>query len=230
MLGTLINAAAVVAGGGLGLLIHNRLPDRYHRIAFQGLGLVTLYLGVNMAFKSQNALILILSVLTGALVGEALKLEEWVERGADRLKALFAVRDARFSEGLVTAFLVYCMGPLTILGGIEEGIGQGMELLLAKSGLDLFASVALAATLGVGVLFSALPLLVYQGVWTLIGMFVATSIPSPAVDEISAVGGVLLLGLSLKLLDIKQIRLLNFLPALLFAVGYWYLFQWIGIG
>ncbi|MCB2198322.1 DUF554 domain-containing protein [bacterium] len=230
MTGTWINAAAVIIGGFIGLLIHSRLPERHQRIAFQGLGLVTLYIGVSMALKSHNALILILSVLTGALVGETLKLEDWVERGADRVKALFSIRDGRFSEGMVTAFLVYCMGPLTILGAMEEGMGQGMELLLAKSALDAFASVALAATLGMGVLFSVLPLLIYQGGWTFVGVFVASNLSTPVVDEISAVGGILLLGLSLKLLDIKQIRLLNFLPALLFAVGYWYLFQWIGIG
>ena len=230
MTGTFVNTAAVLAGSALGLAIHKRLPERHQRIAFQGLGLVTMYLGVSMALKSHNALVLILSVLTGALIGESLRIEEWIERGSERLKHALSVKDTHFTEGLVTAFLVFCMGPLTILGAMEEGMGQGMELLLAKSALDGFASIALASALGIGVLFSAIPLLVYQGLWWGIGVTVSSLLEQTIVDEISAVGGILLLGLSLKLLDLKQIRLLNFLPALLFAVLFSYLFRHFGIG
>jgi len=230
LLGTLINTATVLVGGAVGLMVHNRLPERYRHIAFQGLGLITLFLGVSMALKSVNALVLILSVLAGGVTGEWLKIEASLTRVAERLRTIFSVQDGRFSEGVITAFLLFCMGPLTILGAMEEGMGNGMSLLLAKSVLDGFAAIALAATLGVGVLFSVLPLLLYQGLWTAVGVGLSQLLPDAMVQEISAVGGVLLLGLSFKLLNLLKIQVLNFLPALIFAVLFSLLFSRLSLG
>jgi len=230
VLGTWVNVASVLVGSVIGLLVHHRLPRRHQDIAFQGLGLITIYLGVSMALKSHNPLVLILSVLFGAILGESLKIETGVEALAEALKRRVAADHARFSEGLITAFLIFCMGSLTIIGAMEEGMGNGPDLLLAKSAMDGFASIALAATLGVGVLFSALPLLVYQGLWTLIGHSLSTVLSTATIDEISAVGGVLLLGLSLRLLNLKEVRLLNMLPALALAPLFVWLLGWLGVG
>lgn len=230
MTGTWVNVAAVVAGSVIGMLVHHRLPRRHQDIAFHGMGLITLYLGVSMALKSHNPLVLILSVLFGAILGESLRIEAGVEALAEALKKRVAANHAHFSEGLITAFLIFCMGSLTIIGAMEEGMGHGPELLLAKSALDGFASIALAATFGVGVLFSALPLLLYQGLWTLIGYSLSTVLSTTTIDEISAVGGILLLGLSLRLLDLKEIRLLNLLPALALAPLFVWLLGMLGVG
>jgi len=229
MLGTLVNIATVLVGGIIGLIVHGRLPESYRRIAFQGLGLVTLMLGMSMALKTQNAVILILSILLGALTGQALNLEERLESSVEWVRKKFvSSSESTFTEGAITAFMLFCMGSLTIIGALEEGMGKSSDLLLAKAVMDGFASVALAAALGVGVLFSVVPLLIYQGGWTLVGYLLQDLLPDLVTSEISAVGGIILLGLGLGLLDLKKIPLLNMLPALLYAVGLALLWPYLG--
>lgn len=219
MIGTWVNVGTVLVGGLLGLLIHSRLSERHRRIAFQALGLVTLMLGMSMALKADNPVILILSLLLGALVGESLQLERRLEGSVDWIRGKFASSsDGKFTEGAITAFMLFCMGSMTIIGALEDGMGRGADLLIAKSVMDGFASIALSATFGVGVLFSVIPLLVYQGGWALLGWWLGSLLPIEVVNNLSAVGGVILLGLGFGLLEIKKIPLLNFLPALLFAV------------
>lgn len=217
MLGTLVNAGAVVAGSLLGIFIHRRLPERIKRIAFQAIGLFTLFLGVSMALKSSNIVIMIFSMVAGSIGGEILDLDGLVTRFGEWLKGRLGSTHDTFSRGFVTAFLLYCMGSMTVLGAIEEGLGGSPRLLLAKSVLDGFSSIALAASLGIGVLFSALPLLLYQGGLTLFAGSLENVLTDPVINEVTAVGGILLLGLGITILDIRDIRVLNMLPSLLIA-------------
>ena len=217
MLGTLVNAGAVVAGSAAGLLIHNRLPKRVTGIVFQAIGLFTLILGVQMALKTNNLLIMIFSLVLGAIAGELLGIDAGVRRFGDWLRRRLGSRHGNFSEGFVTAFLLYCMGSMTVLGAIEDGLGGSPDLLLAKSVLDGFSSIALAAGLGIGVMFSALPLLLYQGGLTLAAGSLQHVLSDPVINEVTAVGGVVLLGLGVSILEIREIRVLNLLPSLLVA-------------
>ncbi len=217
MFGTLVNAGAVVAGSTVGLLIHRRLPKRVTGIVFQAIGLFTLVLGVRMALKTDNLLVMIFSLVLGAIVGELLGLDAGVRRFGDWLRRRLGSRHDRFSEGFVTAFLLYCMGSMTVLGAIKEGLGGSPDLLLAKSVLDGFSSIALAAGMGIGVMFSAVPLLLYQGGLTLAAGSLQHVLSDPVVNEVTAVGGVVLLGLGVSILDIRDIRVLNLLPSLAVA-------------
>jgi len=217
VLGTLVNAGAVAIGSLLGLCINTRLPKRITGIAFQAIGLFTLILGVTMALETRNFIIMILSIVSGSIIGEGLDLHMQVTKLGNWLKRRLGASHENFSEGFVTAFLLYCMGSMTILGAIEEGLGDEPNLLLAKSILDGVSSIALAATLGIGVLFSVLPLLAYQGGLTLFAGSLQQVLTNVVIDEISAVGGILLLGLGITLLEIKQIKVLNMLPSLLIA-------------
>lgn len=217
MLGTLVNAGAVVAGSAAGLLIHTRLPKRVTGIVFQAIGLFTLVLGVQMALKTDNLLIMIFSLVLGAIAGELLGIDAGVRRFGDWLRRRLGSQHGNFSEGFVTAFLLYCMGSMTVLGAIEEGLGGSPDLLLAKSVLDGFSSIALAAGLGIGVMFSALPLLLYQGGLTLAAGSLQHVLSDPVINEVTAVGGVVLLGLGVSILEIREIRVLNLLPSLLVA-------------
>lgn len=225
MLGTLVNVAAVLAGSIVGLVIKWRLPQRITRIAFQGIGLFSIVIGVAMAVKTRNFLLMIASIVPGAIVGELIDIERHLNRFGDWLKQRASAgrglagadSGGRFAEGMVAAFLLFCMGSMTILGAIEEGLGRAPNLLLAKSVLDGFASIALAATCGVGVLFSVVPLLVYQGGLTLFAGALQTVLSDAVVTEISAVGGLLLLGLGINILEIKRLKIANMLPALVFA-------------
>jgi len=224
MLGTLINTGAVIAGSVVGLLIHSKLPPRITAITFQGIGLFTLFIGFLMAQKTQNPLVMIFSIVIGAIIGEMIDLAAYLERFSNFLKIKVKSKEEKFSEGLITAFLLFCMGSMTILGAIEEGLGNRPNLFLAKSVLDGFSSIALSTTFGIGVLFSAAPLLIYQGTLTLFAGLLQNVLSKVVVNELSAVGGLILIGLGLNILEIKPIKILNMLPALLIAVILSYFF------
>ncbi|HDQ99810.1 MAG TPA: DUF554 domain-containing protein [candidate division WOR-3 bacterium] len=217
MVGTLVNVAAVIAGSLVGLLAGARLPARLTGIAFQGIGLFSLAIGVSMAIRTANWLVVVFAIVPGAIVGELLDIDRHLTRLGEFLKRRLRLGGARFSEGMVAAFLLFCMGSMTVLGAIEEGLGRAPNLLLAKSVLDGFASIALAATFGVGVAFSVLPLLVYQGGLTLAAGSLAGVLADSVVTEVSAVGGLLLVGLGINILGLGKLKVINMLPALLFA-------------
>lgn len=221
--GTIINVLAVVVGSLLGLLFHARLPQRFVGIIFQGIGLFTLALGMKMALGANSWLIVVLSLIAGGLTGELLRLEARFDGLATRLGAKLKIGNARFNEGLLTAFLLYCMGSMTVLGAIEEGMGGQPELYYLKSVMDGISSIALASGMGIGVLFSAVPLFIYQGGLTLFAFWFGSFFPEQLITEISAVGGVLLLGLGLNILKVASIKMLNLLPALVFVA----LFAWV---
>jgi uncharacterized membrane protein YqgA involved in biofilm formation len=214
MLGTIVNVITILAGGSIGLMLNKKLPTRFVKIFFQVIGLFTLYLGFSMALESAHILHMVMALILGAVIGEAMNLEKMMENVSDSLKARLKVGHEKFTEGLLTAFLLYCMGSLTILGAIEEGMGGSPRLLLIKSLMDGVSSIALASGLGIGVLFSAIPLLIYQGGLTLLAMGLGDFFPPMYITELSAVGGVLLIGLGISILEIKKINVMNMLPSL----------------
>jgi uncharacterized protein len=223
MLGTIVNVVAIIAGSSIGILLKTRLPEKITSIVFQGIGLVTLFFGVAMAFRSQNWLILILSIVSGAVIGQLLDLDARMGRVGERLKKSLNINHKSFTEGMLTAFLLFCMGSMTVLGALEEGMNQNPELLLAKSVMDGFSSIALSAAMGIGVMFSVIPLLIYQGGITLFAGSLQNVISESLIMEITAAGGIILLGMGINILEIKQIKVLNLLPALLMAVVFYYL-------
>ena len=161
---------------------------------------------------------LIFAMLLGGISGELLGLEQRLERGGEWLKAKLKSQDAGFTQGLVTAFLIFCIGPLTIIGSLNEGLGQGHSLLFAKSILDGFMSIALASTFGIGVLFSVLPLMIFQLGISGLGWLVGDVVSAVVVNQLTAVGGLLILGLGLNILGLTKLRVLNLLPALVVVV------------
>ena len=224
MIGTIINAGAVVAGSSIGLLLKKGLPEKYTTIYFQAVGLFTLVLGIQMSLKISEPLLVVFSLIAGGLTGELCKLEERMNRFGDYLKNKFKRGNERFTEGLVTAFLLFCMGSMSILGPVEEGLtGNMSELLKAKSLMDGFSAMLLASALGIGVLFSTVPLLLYQGGITLLVVLIGKNIPDQYINEITVIGGILLIGLALDILNVKKLHILNLLPSLIYIC----LFLWI---
>lgn len=215
MIGTLVNFGAVIIGSTIGLIIHRNLPKRYVKLVFQIMGLFTLVLGFKMALEGQQLLIMIFSLILGGLLGEVLKIEDWINSLGDRVKRLTKSKSDTFSEGLITAFLLFCVGSMTIVGAIEEGMGGNPELLLIKSLMDGISSIALTVAFGIGVLFSAIPLLIFQGGLTFLASQAGEFIDPVVITEVTAVGGVILIGLGLNLLEIKKIKVVNLLPAML---------------
>jgi len=224
MIGTLINAGAIIAGTVIGMLIKTRLPKKLITILFQALGLFTILLGVKMALEMDDFLIVIGSLVTGSIIGELLGLEKLMDKFSNRIKTKMKSSNEKFSDGLITAFLLYCMGSLTILGAIEEGMNGNIDLFLVKSLMDGLSSIALASAMGIGVGFSVIPLLVYQGGLTLFAGSLGGFLSGNIIRELTALGGILLIGLGINILEIKKLRILNMIPALVIVVILVYFF------
>lgn len=235
MTGTLINVAAILIGGVLGLLLGSRLSERVRQTVIAGLGLFTLAYGFKLFMGTQNALAVLGALLVGVLIGEALQIDSGLHRLGGWLEIKFnkvngGVQDNRFVRGFVTASLVFCVGPMAILGSIQDGLTGDYQTLVVKSILDGFGALAFASSLGVGVLFSAAIVLLYQGGITLLAVQVQNYVTDAMMIELSATGGVLLLAIAISsLLEIKQLRTGNFLPALIIAPLMVLLMQWLGI-
>lgn len=222
----------VFIGSALGLLVGNRLSSKIQESVVSGLGLVTLVVGIQGAANSGNIIIPLLSIALGAIIGEWLDIDAALQKTGGWLQARFGgatdeqpITDSqltpreRFITGWVTASLVFCIGPLTFLGSIQDGMGlaEGFQQLAIKSVLDGFASLAFAASFGVGVMFSILTILILQGGLATLGSLAGNFMSAPMIAEMSATGGVILIGMALILLDVKRPRMANFLPALLIA-------------
>ncbi|PIE82687.1 MAG: hypothetical protein CSA09_05630 [Candidatus Contendobacter odensis] len=219
MLGTLVNTATVVAGSALGLTIGPRLPERIKTILMQALGLATISIGLRMALDAQHTLLAVGCLLLGGITGEWLRVEQHLENLADMLRQWLHSDSNHFVEGFVTATLLYLTGAMTIVGSIQEGTVGDPGVLLIKSLLDGAASIALASSKGIGVMFSALPVLLVQGGITLLAAQL-TVLSQPAVlDAINATGGLLILGIGINLLEIGKVHIGNLLPALLYAMS-----------
>ena len=218
MRGTIVNVVAVLVGSGIGLAIGNRLPERLQRVITTGLGLSTLLIGMQMALKVQNLLVVIASMVIGGVIGELLRIETGLERAGEWLKTQARSGSGTFVTGYVTASLVFCVGPMTIVGSIQEGISGNPDIIYTKSLLDGAASVAFASSLGIGVSFAAVTVLVLQGALTLLGKHLAFLLRPEILNELTATGGLLILAIGLLLLDVKRLRVANLLPALAVAV------------
>ena len=242
-LGTAVNVVAVLAGSGLGLLLGHRLPQRTRDTITDGLGLVTLLIGALSAAAVSSAaleaavggsapvLIVLGSLLLGGIAGSLVDIERRLESLGGAIRTRLVRRGGaaevptdpqerareRFVEGFVTASLVFCVGPLTILGALSDGLGLGAEQLYLKAALDGFTAIAFAASLGLGVLASALTVAVVQGLLTTIGFVLGDFLPAAHLDALTATGGLLLLGVGLRLLRIRQVPVGNLLPALVVA-------------
>lgn len=217
MIGTLINTATVGAGSLLGLAINHKLPERFVDIVFQVLGIFTAFIGVQMGLETGNILILVLSLLIGAIIGEALRLEERAHHLAKKLSARTSKSDDKFAEGFVTAFMLFCVGAMTTVGCIKEGLTGEKDVIVTKSIMDFFSSTALASAFGKGVLFSAVAVFIYQGTLTLSAGFLESYLSTAMQNEMNASGGLMLIGLGIVILEIRKVRVINFLPALVIA-------------
>lgn len=228
--GTLLNVIAILIGAAIGVALGSRLEAKSQRLITDVLGLVTALGAVSAlsplwssAFREKFSeglplLVILLTMVIGGLIGSALNLEKRLDVLGEFLRGKFrASKESPFIEGFVSSSLLFVIGPLAILGSVSDGASRGIEQLILKSSLDLFAAMAFASTLGWGVAASVIPVAIYQGSWTVIGWFAGNVLEPYQVDAMSIVGGLLLIGISLRLLDIKKIAVANLLPALFLA-------------
>jgi uncharacterized membrane protein YqgA involved in biofilm formation len=240
--GTLINTVAILAGTLIGLLVGNRYPEKMKQTVMSGLGLVTSIIGIKMALQSENILFPLAGIALGGITGELLDLDLWINRLGDSLEKMFtkagrgssgnsasAPTQGSFARGFVAATLLFCIGPMAIIGGIQDGLTGDFSTLAAKATIDGFTSIAFASSLGPGVAFSALPVFIYQGAISLGAGFFNRILSAEMILEMTSAGGLLLFAIGLGLLEVKKIRVANLLPAIFLTPAICYIAALIGM-
>ncbi len=246
MFATLVNSGAIVLGTVLGLLLGTRLAEEYKKLVFTAVGTVALVIGFSMALETQRFLYMTLSLVIGGLIGTALGIEAWIYNIGESLKRRFGGSGRRaeaagpdagvegeesshsFAQGFLTASVLFCVGALAIIGAFEAGAQGSYALLLTKSVMDGFMAILLTAAYGIGVGFSALSILVYQGGLTLLSGLLRPLVTPLVLSEISGVGGAMVIMIGMNLLDIRRIKTANFLPGLVVVVLLVLLDPWLG--
>ena len=223
--GSIVNALSVIVGSLIGISFGKLLPKPIRSIIFEVMGLFTLVLGLKMSLETQEFIVLLVSLTIGAAIGEKLNIEKKIQILGEKIKSILKSKNENFTEGLVTAFLLYCIGSMTFVGAIEEGINQDRTLLYTKSFMDGITSILLASSFGLGVLVSAVPLLIFQSLLTFTALNLEPYLTSGIINEISAVGGVLILGIGINILELKKIKVSNMLPSLFLVVPIYILFS-----
>ncbi|HIR02788.1 MAG TPA: DUF554 domain-containing protein [Candidatus Scatovicinus merdipullorum] len=230
MLGTIVNTAAVLLGGCIGLLLKKGLPQKLAEALMKALGLCTLYIGITGALEGENTLLLILSMVLGTVVGQLADLD----RRINNLGSLIERKMARpgenktIAQGFVSACLLFCVGAMTIVGSLQSGLTGDHSMLFTKSMLDFVAAVIFSSSFGIGVLFSAGFVLVYQGGITLLAQWVSPFLSTWVVNEMTCAGSVIIIGLALNMLGITKLKVMNYVPAIFFPILLCPLFQWLG--
>lgn len=223
LFGTIVNTVGVLGGGLIGLVIHKLLhrgiPTRYSERIMQGIGLCTIYIAASSLLDGSKTLVTVLSMVLGAVIGELLDLDGKITRIGQKLEGRFGGSgEGNFVQGFLSATLLFCVGTMAILGSLDAGLRNDHATLLAKSVMDTISACIFASTLGLGVLFSAAPLFLYQGGITLLSSVVGPYLTEGVIAEMNTVGSLLLLGLSLDLLGIKKLKLMNYIPAIFLPI------------
>ena len=218
MKGTIVNALAVIGGAGIGMALKKGIPERYHQTIMQGLGLAVLLIGLQMALKTQNILVVVISMASGAVIGELLDIDSRLQSFGNKLSGRLGDSHGNIAEAFMTASLVFCVGAMAVVGSIQEGLTGDTGTLYAKSLLDGITATVLASGLGAGVALSSLPILAYQGSITLLAEMFSGLLSDAAVRELTAVGGLLIIGIGLMMLEIKKVKVANLLPSIPVAV------------
>lgn len=217
---TFVNMLTVTVGSLLGLFLQSLFTEDIQAIVMQAIGLGTILIGLKMSLKLPDGymLVFIFSLIFGGILGQSIGLDVLMEGLSGELKSLAGFSDNKFTEGLITAFLLFCIGSMTIVGALEEGLSKDRSLLYVKSALDGFTAIALTATYGIGVLFSIIPMLIFQGSITVLAEKLKSIFDQNTLDLVSAIGGILIIGISIRLLGLGQISLENLLPSIVLGV------------
>ena len=225
MKGTLVNTVAVLVGSGLGVLLKTGLAEKYKETVMQTLGLAVGIIGIKMALASENFIMVILSLVIGAIMGEYFTLNKKIDNLGQKITAKSGEKYGDVGVGFVTASLIYCIGAMAIVGALQDGINGDAGILYAKALLDGISAIVFAATLGIGVSLSALSILVYQGSITLLAGVLQPLLIPAVITEITATGGVLIIAIALSMLNILKIRIANLLPSMLVVIFLAYLWK-----
>ena len=220
MLGTIVNCLTIIAGSLVGILFRNGIPEKYNQTIMQAIGLAVILVGMKSALGCNDLLIIIISLATGSLIGEWIGIENYLEGMGKYLETKFSKTSSSFSAGFVTASLMYCVGSMAIVGSLESGLTGNHATLFAKATLDGIVSIILSSSLGIGVLFSVVPVLLYQGSITLMAGLIKPLLIPAVISQMSAIGGLLIVAIGLNMIREKKLRVGNMLPAIFIPLIY----------
>ncbi|MFY9173940.1 MAG: DUF554 domain-containing protein [Peptococcia bacterium] len=218
MFGTLVNVAAIIVGALIGITLRKGIAERFKLTIMHGIGLVVCLIGVNMAIKTSNEIIVILSMVVGGLIGEILDIEGFLTKLGKSLNNIVKAEEGDFIKAFVSSSLVYCVGAMSIMGSFQSGLTGEHSILLAKSALDGITAIVFSSSMGIGVIFSALPVLIYQGLLTLLAESVQGILTDPVVREMTATGGLLIVAIGVNMLGFNKFKVANLLPAIFVAI------------
>lgn len=227
MLGTIVNSATIIVGSILGVFLNKGIKDEYKSTIMDGVALVVILIGIMGALDTENIILMTISIVVGSITGEALQIEKKLDKLGSSLEQKLGRGNSNFSKGFVTASLVFCVGAMAIVGSLESGLRGNHSTLFAKSILDGISSIIFASTLGIGVGFSALAVFLYQGTITLGASFVKELLTPEVINEMSAVGGLLIAAIGINILGLKKIRVGNMLPSIFIPLLYFLMKKFI---
>ncbi len=220
MLGTIVNCLTIIAGSVIGIGFKNKIPEKYNQTVMQAIGLAVILVGIKGALGCNDLLIIIISLAIGSLMGEMIGIENYLELLGKFIETKLSKSASGFSAGFVTASLLYCVGSMAIVGALESGLTGNHDTLFAKATLDGIVSILLSSSLGIGVLFSAVPVLIYQGVITLLAGVIKPLLTPAVISQMSAIGGLLIVGIGLNMIREKKLKIGNMLPAIFIPLIY----------
>lgn len=218
LFGSIVNAAAIIAGGIAGSVFKRSMPERFASLIMTGLGLLTIVIGIMFATESKNIMVVVFSLVIGAILGEWINIEKKMNDLGTYVQDKLKSGEGNFSQGFVTASLLFCVGSMAIMGSLQSGLTNNHEILLTKAVMDGIISVVFASTMGIGVAVSFIPVLIYQGTITLLASAVAPYLSEAVMTEMTATGGILLVGMGINILEIRQIKVGNLLPAIFLPI------------
>ncbi len=224
MLGTIVNALAIVVGGLIGILFKNIIPEKLSDSLLKASGLAVLTVGIKLSLAGENLTLLIISVLMGTLIGELLDIEGRLDRLGQSVESRMKNNKSNITAGFISCTLVYCVGSMSIMGAIQSGLTGNHEILFSKALLDGIISISMAVSMGAGVIFSSISVLLYQGLLTILAQFVQSLLSPEVISEMTAIGGTLIMAIGLNFLEIKRIKVGNMLPAIFLPVLYFIFF------
>lgn len=221
MTGTLVNVVAVIIGSGIGLLLKKGIPERFSESVMKAVALCVIYIGIDGCLKGENTLIAIISMAVGALIGELLKLDDRLNSLGGKLESKISKGndgEKTIAKGFVTASLLFCVGAMAIVGSLESGINGNHQILFSKSLLDFISSIIFTASMGIGVMFSALFVFVYQGLITVLAQFIGPYLSDSVIAEMTCTGSILIIALGLNMLGVTKIKVMNYIPAVFLPI------------
>lgn len=224
MLGTLVNALAIAVGGIIGILFKNIIPDKLSESLLKATGLAVITVGIRLSLAGENLTLLIISVTIGTLIGELLDIEGRLDRLGQAVEGRLKNKDSNITAGFVSCTLVYCVGSMSIMGAIQSGLTGTHEILFSKALIDGIVSISMAVSMGVGVVFSSISVLFYQGLLTILAQFVQSLLSPEVISEMTAIGGTVIMAIGLNFLEIKRVKVGNMLPAIFIPILYFIFF------